>query len=628
MRSFCFAWVSVVETRARASHRFAGALRVGRRRVQSCCGDRLHLWARRPEADAQGAAFSPQLSAVLRARVPFHLSFRAACRLTLALAHPSRRRQVALAGCAAWDVAEAVQLRRDARLRIGQRLFTDVLDVAIWSAVVDRPYAGVPAVVGVPLITETALRYPRSGVPLLVLHALGVGAARRLAHKPLQLMTLGHQALAFLFGLGLRRVERAGAGRVRASFEAERQAAETTATIAGQYGVARSTYIVADQLLNPHDVLSGVRLHFSTARDQASALQELTWGGRKSALEALATEEAVQLDTALRAWKRQANHRRSAVADQLLDPSFPEGHGMTLISGDQVGHLGEALEALGLRGALTVRVVEATRPGARVIVEVNGTEVVLPPDLPHVAVVRADPTPVALLQGGVLWALLEATDNADGAPLWSVLPGMTAFASLAVWSRRAVRVRGKAVYEPMLSMSALAALIQSLAVHAAIRGEPDRHDGTQRTPMQVALSAPTVLAGFCWPFIGARGRWRTALSFGALAAVGLALLEPPRWRLDLVRNTVWLPALFIPAVSYSVGSERDVQRARTELHVRLAEAADAAARRGEESEWERIRVACTEALASLDSVTPAVRPDVERRLKDLQRLAEEHLHAD
>lgn len=42
----------------------------------------------------------------------------------------------------------------------------------------------------------------------------------------------------------------------------------------------------------------------------------------------------MQLDTALRAWKR--NQLQPAVADQVLDPPLPEGHGMTLLSGDQV----------------------------------------------------------------------------------------------------------------------------------------------------------------------------------------------------------------------------------------------------------------------------------------------------
>jgi hypothetical protein len=118
-------------------------------------------------------------------------------------------------------------------------------------------------------------------------------------------------------------VKRAGAERVRARFEAERRAIETTAAIAGQYRVARSTYVVGHEPLNPHDVLSGIRLHLPSARDEFTAWHDLTWGGHKLALEALAVQGAVQLDSALRAWKRDTNCRRSVLADQVLDPPCP-----------------------------------------------------------------------------------------------------------------------------------------------------------------------------------------------------------------------------------------------------------------------------------------------------------------
>lgn len=117
------------------------------------------------------------------------------------------------------------------------------------------------------------------------------------------------------------------------------------------------------------------------------------------------------------------NVRRSALVNQVLDPALPEGQGMALLSGEQVTRLAGALDALAVRGTLAVAVVEATRPGARVVLEVNGRRLVLPADPPRLAVVRADPTPVAMLEGGVMYALLEATDAADAAPLWSVLPG-------------------------------------------------------------------------------------------------------------------------------------------------------------------------------------------------------------
>lgn len=576
----------------------------------------------------EAVGFSPHRALLLGARVPFHLAFRGTFRIGVALEPQGRTklRQLGLAACAAWDAAEGVRLRRDPNLRLGQRLVADLVDVGAWSAITDRAYSAVP-LIGVPLITETALRFQWAAAPLPLCHLLAVAVARRLARKPLQLANLGTQALGFLFGLGLRRVERAGAQRLRANFEAELRAAEATATVAGQYRVARSTYVVNGEPLNPHDVLSGIRLHFPSARDRASALHELTWGGRKGALETLAAQQAVQLDTALRAWKRQANARRSAVAEQVLDPTLPEGHGMTLLSGGQVTHLGAALDGLNVRGTISVRVLEAARPGARVVLAVNGVSVLLPPDPSRLVVLRADPTPVAMLQGGVVYALLEATEAADAVPLWSVVPGVTAFAGLASWSRRALRQRGEAAYDSMVSLSALAALLQALVVHAAVRGAPNRPDGTQRTPMQQALLAPVVLVGFCWPSLGPASRRRAAVTLATLSAIGLSLLEPPRWRRDLVRNTLWLPALFLPSLAYSRGGERDVQRARVSLQARQAQAADEAARRGEHSEWERVSAACAEGLASLDSVNPAARAAVERRLRDLHCLAEEYLHA-
>lgn len=586
----------------------------------------LREWARKREAEVDAVGLSPQRAALLEARVPFHLAFRAACRLSIALSGDGRTalRRTAVVASAAWDVAEAVRLRRDPRLRVSRRLASDLADVAAWSAVSERAYPVVPTV-GVPLVTETALRYQWAAAPLLLAHLAVAAGARKLAHKPLQPTNLGHLALALLFGMGLRRVERAGAERVRGSFDAEIRAAETTALIAGQYQVARNSYVVDGERLNPHDVLSGIRLHFPAARDRSTALHDFTWGGRKRALETLASEKAVQLDTALRAWKRDTNCRRSAVADQVLDPALPEGDGMTLLSGDQVGRLAEALDTLDLRGAAAVRVVEATRPGARVVLEVNGARVVLAPDPPRTTVLRADPAPVAILEGGILWALLEATEAADAAPLWSVLPGIAAFSGLAAWARRALCERGEAAHEAIVSLSAGAALVQAAAVHAAIRGAPDRVDGSQRFPMQTALNAPTVLAGFCWPSLSTAAKWRTAAGFGALLALGVALLERPRWRADLVRNGVWLPALFATSLAYAEAGSREAERARAEVQRLQAEAADAAVQRGERREWERIRTACAEALEWVDCVGPSARAAVEQRLQDLYRLAEERL---
>ena len=335
----------------------------------------------------------------------------------------------------------------------------------------------------------------------------------------------------------------------------------------------------------------------------------------------------MQLDTALRAWKRQANGRRSALADQVLDPCLAEGHGMTLLSGDQVARLGTALDARRARGAVTIRVVEASRPGAQVVLDVDGARVELPADPPRTAVVRADPTPVAMLEGGILWALLEATEAADDAPLWSTLPGAASFAALALWSRRALRERGEGAHPRMLALSAAAALVQAVSVHRAVRGRPDRPDGTQRLPMQVALIAPSVVAGFCWPSLDRHARQRTGALFAAVAGVGVALLEPPRWRPDLAVNVLWLPAAFLPALAYRLGSDRDAERARADGHVLHAQAADAAARDGEHREWAQILAACTEALASVESIAPSARPTVERRLSDLRGLAEERLGA-
>ncbi len=145
--------------------------------------------------------------------------------------------------------------------------------------------------------------------------------------------------------------------------------------------------------------------------------------------------------------------------------------------------------------------------------------------------------------------------------------------------------------------------------------------------MQAALNAPAVVAGFCWPTLDASARRRTARTFAGLAVLGVVMLEPPRWRWDLVRNSLWLPALFLSARAYGLGGHRDVRRARSELHLRQCQVADEAACRGEREEWERIDAACREALASVHCVSPAVRPLVERRLRDLKHLAEEYQHA-
>jgi hypothetical protein len=536
------------------------------------------------------------------------------------------RRWVALAAGVAWDLLEARRLARSPDLRLGPRLLADLVDVAAWSAVSGRAYAAVP-ILGAPLITETAFRYQWAAAPLVLAHLVAVAGARRLADKPVRPANLGYQVIALVCGMGLRGVERATVERIRTTFEAELSAAENTAMIAGQYRVARSAYEIDGERLNPHDVLSGIRLHFPSARDEATALHDLTWGGRKSTLEALAAERAVQLDTAIRGWKRDTNANRSALADQILELTLPESHGLVLLSGEQVAELGRALRVLPLRGAITAGVLEATRPGARIVLQVSGMRVVLPPDPPRLVVVRADPTPVAMLQGGILWALLEATEAADAAPPWSTLPGALTFGIIALWSRRALRERGEGAHPALVSLSAMGAVVQASFVHLAIRGRPNRPDGSQRVPMQVALTAPAVVTGFCWPSLRPGGRRRTAVLFAAILGVGFLLLERPRWRRDLSRYAIWLPTAFLPSLAYRLSSERDAERAKVELHRRQSDAADAAARRGEKSEWQRVLRACDEGLRSIDSVHPAARSAVERRLRVLYRLAEEHSNA-
>lgn len=90
---------------------------------------------------------------------------------------------------------------------------------------------------------------------------------------------------------------------------------------------------------------------------------------------------------------------------------------------------------------------------------------------------------------------------------------------------------------------------------------------------------------------------------------------------------MWLPALFLPSLAYSTASQREAESAQHDLLARQTRAADEAARKGELRVWERVRAACVEALACLESVSPAVRPEVERGLTELHRLTEEHVHA-
>jgi hypothetical protein len=225
--------------------------------------------------------------------------------------------------------------------------------------------------------------------------------------------------------------------------------------------------------------------------------------------------------------------------------------------------------------AATGRSGSSRQPGPEPGCDVGKGTLVLPADPTELRVTRGDPTPVAPLAGGVLWALLEATEVADSAPLWSVVPGMVAFGALAAWSTRVLKERGEGAHGQIIRIAFLAALVQPSVVHAAVRGSPNRPDGSQRCPIQVAFSAPAVIAGFCGPSLNRRARTGTALVFGAVLACGLALLEPPRWRRDLALNFLWNLAAFFPAVAHRAATDRDAKRTLGELHERVVDAAEA-----------------------------------------------------
>lgn len=570
--------------------------------------------------------FSPERSLLLRTRVPFHLVLRLTARVCVAgIAPPKHRRRwyAATATSLAWDVLEAVKLSRNPGMRLGSRLVADLVDIAAWSSASPEGYASSP-IVGAPLLTEATLRYSWLGVPLLAPHVVGVAAARRLAGKRVRPANLGNLLVAVGGGVGLRSVETARVQRIREDFDVERSSAETTARIAGRYRLTQQTYTVDGRVLKPHDRLSGLRLHFLRARSEhESVLHQMLWGGRKGALRELASSRALQLDTVLRAWKTDTNEKRTALADQVNDPGLPEEHGMTLISGNQSQALGRLLDLSRLRGDWQIIVVEATRPGARVVLDVAGKTLVLPPDPTNLLVTRGDPTPVAPLVGGVLWALLDSTEAANDVALWSVLPGAVAFGALADWSSDQIRERGEAAHGQIIRASFMAALLQATIVHLGIRGSPSRPDGSQRTPIQVALCAPAMIGGFCLPSLSPLERAKTALAFGAVLACGLAMLETPRWRRNLVMNFTWNATGFVLSLAYRLATEGDAERTLRELRGRIVEAAELAANEGEQLEWSLIEQACAEGLGDIDSVDPSYRETVEGDLRLLRQLAEE-----
>jgi hypothetical protein len=251
-----------------------------------------------------------------------------------------------------------------------------------------------------------------------------------------------------------------------------------------------------------------------------------------------AATHAIFLKMALTTWERAHN---SAQADLRADVAFhlPEGEGTVLLSADQTKLLGQALEVLGLRGDVDVRVTDiaeallANRPRR---LQIGGHTVVLPPDQ-NSDLVPFDCGPIAFVLGS-FWTLQTLVpSNARVSPIATV-PVVLGWLGGAWWANQQVLARGDEARRVVLGIAAGLAMAQGITGTLTMR-RPRGPDGVQRFPFFEGLNALLMLMSFYRHSLSKKERAALWCAVLAIVAVGLVLMPESVRMADLCGAAIW-----------------------------------------------------------------------------------------
>lgn len=480
--------------------------------------------------------------ALLDQRARFHVALRVTTRLDRWLrvfTGPQPRanlgRLTAATGASiALDVASGAALRSGDGFALGPRLATDVLDTTAWSLAEGSTYDRA-VLTGVPLAVEAGGRLDAAG---LVVPAVGVAVtstARRLRGWPARPQTFLWQVAGVALGAALARHERRHRAVVSERASRRREARRAQARLDGQAAVAMTADNVVDALANAGWRISpdgGARVGQALRAWKAELAERTRADGRASFL-----------STALHRWQRAHNVHPDLSSDVELD--YVEAAPPVVLTSAQVDLLHRALDRAGLRGRVTVRVLdqrEAQLPSRPRHLEVGDLRLVLPAD--RLAEVEPfDPT-VAVGALAAIWYGSTVAGNLGGVPVASVAPavaGSIATVPLLV----AVRRRHGRTAEVALAAHAAVGLVHAVlatrtmrptgpgggaAAAAGAEAPADELTGVLPHPWAPALGVVALTGALVWDELD--GPARAGLVAAAAAMVGAGLVAdrlPVRW---------------------------------------------------------------------------------------------------
>lgn len=561
-------------------------------------------------------AFRTTREAMLRARPRFHALMRLAARASTLEALGARRRRhhsLAMTACAFVDVATYVVLNRGSDPHLGKRLAADILDVALWSEVLDVPYD--PATLCVtPLGIETGLRLGFRAVAIPLVEGAVVSVTRKLRGRRSGWEAFVWQVVAVATGWGLRSYQLRSRRAAEARFKKELSAREAYAFLGGQAAVALGADTVVDRLWSIAPLLG--ELDLAPAGLSAAALQR--W--RSSLGEQLGGAE-VFLGHALLRWEKRVND--TPRLDRDVQVQVTPGHGTIVVSPSQSRQLESQLDRLGLVGRVDVSVLDldqAAMPGAPRHLSVNARKIVLDAD-PTWKAGPVDPAPV-VLGLGALWQLLLLADLYGGAPPGAVVPWATAMAALA-WRVHLNPPTGRKgrharVLAEVMAISAGC----TLSATPRLRSPLDER-GKQHYPFFDIGSTAVIVAGLYWPALSRVERAGLAAASAGLVAIGVSTLQQPvRWS-ALAIEPLWLVAEAFPAKLMSVSYETFARELDERLAATIAERMQRAVDEGRQSVIELVQGTRRSIEVILPNLDRHTREMVEERLALADLLMEE-----
>ncbi len=521
------------------------------------------------------------------------------------------------AGCALLDLSLAAALRRDRPPR-WVRLILDGCDVALWSLVIGPP-ADAAALVAAPLACEAGMGsdWFAPAVPAVVA-AITTAVLLAAGRTPEAAPFLWPGAAALCSALAARYL--AGqAERWRRRTRAELEAETGRAALAGQSSIALGADTVLDLITRTAPLLS------LAGRPPMPPLT--VW---RMALARAGTGRVTYLGVALASWQRRRNAGHDLSAD--VEVRCTGDAGTQLLSPRQVEQLTRALDAMPLRGEVTVELLRGGRPGAELRLRVSVRRLTLPPD-PRPGPPPLDPGPLAFVVGAMA-ALAHSLPSFEAVPLLFTLPPAGAALALVWLTHRWLATRGPegrpAVLAAALALGTADAVLSTLGMRNLAT------DHLVRLPSLLFLIWFGPLVVLYWRDLTTAQRLMAPTAAATAATAGILLLPHPVAWPQLLSAPLWPLTALLIALGVREVLDRDAERARIELERRRRRAAERSYRRGRRLVLRLVAGAHRDLRREFRVVRQRLRrpvaEEVERRLDEIGRRlralrAEERAHA-